>query len=286
MKKLFVIAVLATAFHASDALAQDCTPIESLPATISQPGKYCLAGDFTVNSASVRAVTIAADNVTLDCEGHSLRNLATSDAGTSEAIYAYGRNTVTVKNCRILGGFTNGISFLQNNAASNKNYYITIEGNQIAGPYNYGIRAYGSAIEIRNNRIYDIGGQLNSAAFGIRLGGSNLANSFKFHLVHDNVIAGTNSPYNNAYGVYSDGSVAGLFRMNNVTGTTAGNQSYRSYAFRVIGTVNTVNDNHVVGSPLANDIGISASSTTTQCFDNNIRSPLPTTGCDASFGNY
>lgn len=289
MKKLLTLALLAVSGQAHVAFAQaagPCVDITGLPATIAQPGKYCLASDFTLNSATVKAITVAANDVTLDCQGHSIRNAATSNTGTAEGVYAYARNSVTVKNCRIQGGFANGISFMQDNAASNKNYYINIENNYIAGAYSHGIRAFGSAIEIRNNRVYDIGGQANTYAFGIRVGGSTLASAFRFHLVHDNVVAGTNSPYNNAYGIYSENSVAGLFRMNDVTGTKASNPSFRSYAFRIGGTVNTVSDNHVVGSPLSNDTGILASSASTDCYDNNIRSPVPTTGCDASLGNY
>lgn len=99
-------------------------------------------------------------------------------------------------------------------------------------------------------------------------------------------MAGTNSPYNNAYGIYSENSVASLFWTNDVTGTTAGNPSFRSYAFRIGGTANTINDNHIVGPVQSNNIGIWAASTSSDCYDNNIRSPLPTTGCDASMGNY
>ena len=289
MKKLSMLVLLATSAHATVALAQSagaCTEIDALPATISQPGKYCLAKDFTLNSAIVKAITIAADDVVLDCQGHTVRNAATSNAGKSEGIYAYAHNAVTVRNCRIQGGFTNGISFMQDNAINNKTYYVTIENNFVAGAYNHGIRAFGSAIEIRDNRVYDIGGQVNTYAFGIRVGASTLASSFKFHLVHDNVVAGTNSPYNNAYGIYAENSIASLFWMNDVTGTTAGNPSFRSYAFRIGGTVNTINDNHIVGSASSNDTGILASSPSSDCYDNNIRSPVPTTGCDASMGNY
>lgn len=286
MKKFCPLVLLATCAYAPLAFAQSCTDIASLPATIAQPGKYCLSKDFVLNSATAKAITIAANDVVLDCQGHTIRNSATSNAGTSEGIYAFGRNGLTVQNCRVLGGFANGISLIQDNAASNKSYYINIQNNYIAGPFNHGIRAFGSAIEIRNNRVYDIGGQLNTYAFGIRVAASTQASSPKFHLVHENVVAGINSPYNNAYGIYSENSIAGLFRMNDVTGTTASNPGFRSYAFRVGGSVNTIADNHIVGSPLSNDTGILASSASSDCYDNNIRSPQPTTGCDASMGNY
>ena len=257
-----------------------------MPATITQPGKYCLAQDFTVNSATVKAITIAANDVTLDCRGHTIRNLAASSTGTSEGIYAHSRNSVEVRDCKIQGGFANGISFLQDNNQNNKNYYITIRDNYVAGPYAHGIRVFGSAVEIRDNRVMDIGGQANTSAIGIRVGGSNLSSAFRFHLVHHNVVAGVNAPANSAFGIYADNSIASLFWMNDVTGTTSGNSSLRSYAFRIGGNVNSVRDNHIVGSPLANDMGVYATSASTDCYDNHIRSPQPTTGCDATMGNY
>lgn len=260
-----------------------CTEVSALPATLSQPGNYCLDMDFTVNSASIKAITIAANDVTLDCAGHTIRNDAVSDVGTSEAIYAYARNNVTVRNCRIQGGFTNGISFLQDNAQGNRNFYITIQDNFVAGSYLHGIRAFGSVLEVRNNRIYDIGGQRDTYAIGMRLGGAG-GNSPRLHAVDDNAVAGVNSAYGNAFGIFSENSLASTYRGNTVTGTTASTQG-NSWGIHVLGAVNTITGNHVIGSPLANDIGILGSSSSS-CYDNHVRSPVATSGCNATLGNY
>lgn len=289
MQKPIVAALLAAAsLHAPAVFAQvaDCTEISSVPATISQPGKYCLKRDFTVNSTTIKAISIAANDVELDCDGHTIRNLAASDNGSSEGIFGYGRSSVTIRGCKVQGGFTNGISLLQTNSSPNQTFYVTIENNFVAGAYWHGIRVFGSAIEIRNNRVFDVGGQLNTYAIGIRVAGSSIAGAPKFHTVHGNVVAGTSSPTNQAFGIYSENSLASLFWKNEVIGTTASNQGFRSYALRIGGTVNSVRDNQIVGSPLANDTGVFASSASTDCYDNHIRSPQATTGCDASLGNY
>jgi hypothetical protein len=288
MKKLVALMVLAVSAHATVAFAQsaDCVEITGLPVTISQPGKYCLYQGFTVNSATIKAITVAANDVTLDCRGHTIRNTATSNAGSSEGVYAVGRSNVTVRNCRIQGGFTNGISIIQDSSKPTSSYYNTIEGNYVAASYWHGIRAYGSAIEIKGNRVVDVGGQANNYAIGIRVAGSTVTGSSKLQVVQDNAVWGTNSPYNNAYGIMSDSSLASLIRMNSIVGTTASNQTYRSYGVRIAaGTVNTIIDNHIVGSPLANDIAIQTP-TGNSCHDNTLRSPTPTVGCDASLGNY
>ena len=82
------------------------------------------------------------------------------------------RHNVVIRNCRVIGGWTNGIDMFQDNTKPNANFYNQIQDNYIAGPYWHGIRAYGSAIEVTGNTIYDIGGQLNNYAIGIRVGGS------------------------------------------------------------------------------------------------------------------
>ena len=285
-KTLLLFALLLSGWTTPSLAASLCAEITSLPATISVPGNYCLIGNQNVNLNTGNAITIAANDVVLDCLNFSIKNFASINNGSSNGINITGRNNVTVKNCRILGGFTSGIWAFQNNAAANTNYYLTFVDNYIAGPYLYGILAYGSGIEIRNNRIYDVGGQLNNFAMGIRVAGSNAEGQNRFHIVKDNLVAGTSSAYNNAYGIYSDNSVAGIFIDNGVSGTTATNGTYRSYGLRVIGTQDRITDNHVVGSGLTNDTGISGSSTTTSCFDNYIRAQQPTVGCAAALGNY
>src|SRR5262245_13223909 len=46
-----------------------CTPITSLPATITVQGIYCLTSDFSVNMATGSAVTIDTNNVVIDLNG-------------------------------------------------------------------------------------------------------------------------------------------------------------------------------------------------------------------------
>ena len=278
---------LAAALLAPGAAHAACTALDTLPTTIKAPGEYCLARDYAVNMASGNLIVIATNGVTLDCAGHALRNSATSASSTSNAITMNSRNDIVVKNCRIIGGFNTGINVAQNNALPNKNYYVTIADNYIAGPTLHGIRAYGSALEITNNRIYDVGGQLNDNAYGIRLGGSTTNNYFKFHVVRDNLVAATNSPYLSAYGIFSEGTWAGVFTGNTISGTSASNPSYGAFGMRIEGGMNRVTGNHVVGGgDPDNDFGIYTLDTNSACYDNYIRAITPTANCNATLGNY
>lgn len=270
------------------------------PATISAPGNYCLGNSATVNITSGAAISINANDVVLDCQNNMLKNTALSDTGGSNGIYFNSRNNITIRNCRIMGGFTNGIYGQQDNTIGNRNYYITVEDNYIAGPYFNGIVISGSAIEIRRNKIYDIGGQVNSDANGIALAASSLPNAPHFHIVTDNVIAGTTSINRYAHGVYSSGSIAGEFSRNTIVGTRAvdtttphepnGQIGYNSHGFRLIGTsyTNKITDNQIAGSNTGVNEGITTVVGGNVCFDNFIRAfnGNKTGGCDASLGNY
>jgi hypothetical protein len=285
MHKLMLLCVLLLSGFALPATAQAaCTEIPSLPATLSASGNYCLAASHVENLGTGAALTIAASHVSLDCQGHTISNTATdaSTANNSYGVYFGNRAHVTIRNCRITGGFAIGIYAYQNNAVANQNAYVTIKDNYIAGPYWYGILAYGSAIEIDGNRVYDIGGRTGSAAMGIRVAGSNVAGQPRFVLMRENLVAGTNALPYNAYGIYADNTIGGIFTNNGVTGTSGAS----SWGVRLGGSSNRVTDNHVVGSGRANETGIQSASATDDCFDNYIRAATGTVGCDASMGNF
>lgn len=274
----------ALALLASPSVAFACTEIDTFPATITAPGKYCLVADALVNLTSGAAVDIASHDVTLDCDGHQLTNLATANNGTSAAVRSNMRHNVVVKNCRIVGGWTNGIDMYQDNTKPNANFYNQVQDNYIAGPYWHGIRAFGSAIEVTGNTVYDIGGQLNNYAIGIRVGGSTTS-SFRFHIVRGNKVVGTNSPTSAAYGIFSDNSVSSAFLDNGIAGTTAASGK-NAIGLYVVGSHNRISDNHVTGIGSPTETAIQTSNNTTACFDNYLRTTKWTAGCNSGLGNY
>jgi len=77
--------------------------IDALPATIATQGVWCLRQDLSTAIASGKAISISANNVTIDCNGYKLGGLA---AGTSSG--AFGIATVdaantTIRNCTLRG---------------------------------------------------------------------------------------------------------------------------------------------------------------------------------------
>ena len=281
---LLVCLLLLAAPARAQTVVPGCIEIASVPYTISAPGTYCLTQSFEVDITSGATITINSTQVNLDCREHSLYNVSIALNGSSSAIYLANRHDVTIRNCRIFGGYTHGINVTQDNSVSNKNYAITIADNVVTECAWQGIRAFGTDIEVRDNRVHNVGGQDNASAIGIRVGGSSVGN--KFHVVTGNVVSNTVSLASNAFAIYSDNSVAGVFTGNRVVRTWAANASYRSYGLRIAaGSDNVVTGNSIVGRPVANDTGIFANATDA-CYDNHIRSPQPTRTCDASLGNH
>ena len=270
------------------AQSSDCTVIGSIPATIGSPGKYCMAADAMVDMTVGVAITIASDDVTLDCRDHTLSNAASANDGSSIGIFASSVANIIVRNCRVVGGFTDAIHIHQPMAQYNSAFYYRIEDNYIVGPWRYGIVASGSAVEVRGNKIWDVGGQASGPAVGMRLGGA-VQSANKFQIVEDNYILGTKSPVNNAFAIFSDGSIGSVFRDNTISGTAASSTgSFRSYGIRIAtGSANTVRDNHILGRGLPNEYGIHLPPAGNLCFHNRVGVSLaPYTGCDTGNGNY
>src|SRR6516162_9967860 len=80
------------------------TPIASAPITISAPGSYYLTTNVTVSSGN--AITINANNVTLDLNGFAISSTE-SPASTSSGILLNGVMNITIVNGLITSGVTN-----------------------------------------------------------------------------------------------------------------------------------------------------------------------------------
>jgi parallel beta-helix repeat protein len=164
---LLALCALAGAAHAETV---NCTPITSLPVTLSTQGVYCLKQDLSTPITSGNAITVSVNNVTIDCNGYKLGGLAAGDATRANGIHAADRNNTVVRNCNVRG-FYAGIWF-QGGAGH------IAEGNRLENNTYVGIGVFGSDGDlVRDNFIVDTGGNLPTgtfpfgAAFGI--GGQN-----------------------------------------------------------------------------------------------------------------
>src|SRR5689334_15611004 len=80
-----------------------CTPISGVPVTISAAGTYCLTTDLYVGSGT--AITIQADNVVLDLNGHAL---AGPGGSSSTGIYSNLHRGLRIRNGTVRN-FSSGV---------------------------------------------------------------------------------------------------------------------------------------------------------------------------------
>ena len=95
--------VTATAAESYDGCSYTIT---SLPATLAQQGVYCLKSDLAAPLQSGAAITVAANNITIDCNGFKLGNLAAPPSTTAIGIHAEARQNTTVRGCNLRGYHT------------------------------------------------------------------------------------------------------------------------------------------------------------------------------------
>jgi hypothetical protein len=153
---LFTLFVLVLLVVGAKAETRNCTPITTLPYTITFQGAYCLTGNLETNMTDGNAVTINTNNVVLDLNGYKIGGLAGGPDTNANGIYANQRKNITIRN-GTLRGFARGI-FLEDISP-----YTTSQGHIIerirADMNNWmGIFAIGRGIIIRNNQVVSTGG--------------------------------------------------------------------------------------------------------------------------------
>jgi len=263
MNRLFpfaAIVALALPSLASAAQSYDnCTGfIDSLPATISTQGTWCLRHDVNTAVTSGKAITISTNNVTIDCNDFKIGGLAAGVGTTTNGIFADNRFNATVRRCNVRG-FGYGIYFT--NGGSHQ-----IENNNLDSNTVMAIYADAPGSTISSNLVIDTGGSSTvlGNAYGVFAanGVDVLGNTI-------NGVAATPSSGNaTSYGIYTlnngDASVAG----NRVRGLTASGTG-TTYGVKNITSGHTiVRDNDVQGAGVASSIGVSCSSNQSTARDN------------------
>jgi hypothetical protein len=195
IRSLFLLALLlgATAFAPARAEINDCINITSLPAVITTQGVYCLKQNLETAISSGAAITIATNNITIDCNDWKIGGLAAGPSTAAVGIFGDDRLNVTIRHCGVRG-FIYGIGLFGITGAGH-----LVEDNRAELSTVVGIVVDGYGSVIRRNRVLDIGGQPGAAeAWGIVVGGIGA-------VVSDNLINGVS-----VAGREGNGSVTGI----------------------------------------------------------------------------
>ena len=209
--------------------------IDSLPATISTQGVWCLRHDLSTAVTSGNAITIAANNVTIDCNDFKIGGLAAGNSSQAKGIYSENRQNATVRHCNVRG-FYYGIQ-LTGGAGH------LVQENRLDQNLRFGIYVSGENNRVVRNAVYDTGGAPSSnQSYGI----------YASARIIDNDVAGvfaTATP-GWVYGISAYGDVA---NNNRVYGLVPNNNGSGGYAIGISGYSNLTSavGNQVTGGIFA-----------------------------------
>jgi hypothetical protein len=242
-----LLAMLATSIQAETI---NCTAITSLPVTITAQGVYCLTGNLATSQSSGVAITINANNVTIDLNGWKVGGQGAGASTQATGIYSTANN-VTIKN-GIVRGFYYGINLTGSGAVvqdmlTDANTFVGIDVNGLGALVEHnqvvntggstaaanvdaiGIFVAGPDSNVNNNMISGLTHMGNGSEYGIFVLGSGTEST-----VRNNVISNTSVTTMNSYGISASSSIV----LNN----TLSNFEYGVYSNGGIYAYNTVND--------------------------------------------
>lgn len=227
----------------------NCTGfIDTVPATVTAQGTWCLRHDLSTAIASGNAITVAASNVTIDCNDFKVGGLAAGVGTAAHGIHVDGRFNSTIRNCNVRG-FAYGIV-----ATADGGGHL-VEHNSLDGNTEMAIIVTSPGSTIRGNRILDTGGSTTDVGFAYGI------YAMRGTDVLDNTVNGvaampTDGGYATAYGIFAhdngDATVAGN-RVRGLAASGAGS-SYAIYTQNSDGLI--ARDNDLQGSGVAGSVGV------------------------------
>ena len=252
--------------------------IDSLPATITTQGTWCLRQDLSTSINTGNAITVATNNVTIDCNDYKLGGLAAGLGTNAVGIGSMQRNNITVRNCNVRG-FWIGINLAYNAGDTVPTTGDVVENNRIDGSTRIGISVDADGATIRGNTVVDTGGNTgaeNAIAIHTHFGTD----------VIDNLIDGvapTGESIAQSYGIIAWDNVGGVIANNRIRNVIA-NSFATGIALTSTSTGVTIKDNAIHMPGAAASIDCSESDPTNIARDNTFTGPTATLGSNCRDG--
>ena len=264
---VFAGALLASTPAAAAESYDNCTGfIDSLPATVSTQGVWCLRKNVSMNLTTGTAINVTVNNVTIDCNDFKVGGLAAGPTTQAFGIVASGRMNTTVRRCGVRG-FNRGI-WLDGSGH-------LVEDNRLDANTYGGIIVSGDGNRIVGNRVIDTGGGPLAVSSGIHASGDVVDNAV------DAVFAtGDNT---SPFGIVAT-ELGAEISGNRVRGLVATGTG-KAIGQQASGVAQVIAGNRVAG-PAGNGTGILASGAASFCKDNVVYGFQTTySSCDTSAGN-
>jgi len=219
--------------------------IDALPATISTQGVWCLRQDVATAITDGAAITIATNNVTIDCNHFKIGGLAAGAGTKATGILANARLNAVVRHCNVRGFYIG--------AALSGGGHV-IEDNRFNSNYGTGIYLEGDGSVVRRNLVADTGGStVSTTAAGI-------VTAMDVDVI-DNTVASVfvdQGIDREAYGISASDNTSGSIRGNRVRNLTTMMTGGSVFGvFNAVSSHVVMKDNHIIGDGSAEStIGI------------------------------
>jgi len=249
-----LVLACAALFAPADAVAAEsyanCTGfIDSVPATLTTQGNWCLRADLSSALASGAMITVATNNVVLDCNDFKLGGLAAGPGTAAVGILAVNRANLTVRNCN-LRGFALGIQ------ASGGDGGHLVERSRFDGNRLTAIFLHSPASMVRDNLVVDTGNTSLAAGTVVAINASSGTD------IVDNAVYGvaTIQAATDVIGIRTDNNGNGAVVGNRVRGLSPGTGGVAYGIWDQTASRTVLSRNTVVGDGLANSVGIRCTS--------------------------
>lgn len=245
--------------------------IEALPATITTQGTWCLRKDLNTSISSGNAITIATNNVTIDCNNFKIGGLGAGDGSIANGISAASRSNATVRNCSIRG-FYRGVTLPGGSGH-------LVQDNLVDQSLLTGIHVTGENNRVQRNRVNDTGG-----ATGLDYAVAIEANADVIDNTVSGVFAAADTTYADGIVLYGSGNTA---RGNQVRGLLPAGSEGNALGIYAIDSGIRISDNHVSVATKTAGNGIEGSADgNTFCTGNSVANfDTPYLSCDQNVGN-
>lgn len=244
--------------HAAESYANCNGVVASVPKTISTPGVWCVKQNLATASTSAKAINIASDNVTLDCNDFTVSGPG-GTGDTSIGIYTNNHINITVRHCNVQG-FRYGLDFASTGGGGGH----IVEDNSFNANTSTGIRVDGDGSVIRRNRVFSTGGSTTvTNATGI-YGTDSVT-------ISDNTVSGVAAratSNGNAYGIYTSNNPNGSIEANRVRGLAKDGTGKIYGIFNATSGRVTLRQNDVFGDASAASVGLTCTNSTGRAKDN------------------
>lgn len=208
-KKVVVVSAIAVVFS-NACIASAATVILNIPCAITQSGSYVLDKNFTMTVNTANAITVNADNVTIDLMGYTLSGPNLSSVTTNNGIYIKAHKNIEIKNGTVAnfdssGIYSTGASPDKIRVLNVRTIYNKSDGINLSG---YGNMVTGCTAA-------DNGGNGIAAEFGSLISENTVYNNANIGLVGLQCTIINNTTYLNDNGVLAFNSI--------ITGNTVTN---------------------------------------------------------------